>query len=39
MHPETPDRRIIFLDTLGFDDTSKTDTEILIDISEWLKTT
>jgi len=39
MHPETPDRRIVFLDTPGFDDTSKTDTEILIDISEWLKTT
>ncbi|KIM76639.1 hypothetical protein PILCRDRAFT_77616, partial [Piloderma croceum F 1598] len=39
MYPENPDRRIVFLDTPGFDDTSRTDTDILIDISEWLKTT
>jgi predicted GTPase len=38
-HPENPDRQIVFLDTPGFDDTSRTDTEVLIDISEWLKTT
>jgi hypothetical protein len=31
-------RRVLFIDTPGFDDTSVDDTEILERISEWLVT-
>ena len=35
-HPNDPSRRLIFVDTPGFDDTYIDDTEILRLISVWL---
>ena len=35
-HPNDPSRRLIFVDTPGFDDTFIDDTEILRRISVWL---
>jgi hypothetical protein len=37
--PERSDLDILFVDTPGFDDTNKSDVEILDMIAEWLKTT
>jgi flagellar biosynthesis GTPase FlhF len=36
---ERTDFEIVFVDTPGFDDTHKTDIEILKMLAEWLKTT
>ncbi|KAK0649736.1 hypothetical protein B0T16DRAFT_136317 [Cercophora newfieldiana] len=38
-HPDFPDRRVIFVDTPGFDDTLRTDTEVLREIVNWLNVT
>jgi len=38
-HPRFPSRRIVFVDTPGFDDTYVSDTEILRRIANWLKDT
>ncbi|KAJ3553263.1 hypothetical protein NP233_g12686 [Leucocoprinus birnbaumii] len=38
-HPNFPGRNIVLIDTPGFDDTTRTDMEILNMISEWLKKT
>ena len=35
-HPNDPSRRLIFVDTPGFDDTYIDDTEILRRIADWL---
>jgi predicted GTPase len=37
--PDNPRRKFVFLDTPGFDDTHKSDTQILMDIAEWLRET
>jgi len=37
--PERSDLDVLFVDTPGFDDTNKTDVEILNMIADWLKTT
>lgn len=38
-HPHNPNQQIVFLDTPGFDDTSKSDVEVIMDITEWLNAT
>ena len=38
-HPDNPNRNVVFLDTPGFDDTDKTDAEVLMAIAHWLNTT
>jgi hypothetical protein len=37
--PEFPDGDVVFVDTPGFDDTHKSDADILKMIADWLKTT
>jgi hypothetical protein len=37
--PERSDLDVLFVDTPGFDDTNKSDVEILNMIADWLKTT
>jgi hypothetical protein len=36
-HPHDPSRRVVFVDTPGFDDTYVTETEILKRIADWLR--
>jgi GTPase Era involved in 16S rRNA processing len=38
-HPADPNRRLILIDTPGFDDTYRPDTEILRNIADWLEDT
>ncbi|KAG6842249.1 hypothetical protein C0991_000219 [Blastosporella zonata] len=38
-HPDGSGRNIIFVDTPGFDDTEKTDFEVLEQIADWMKET
>jgi hypothetical protein len=38
-HPRGGNRPFVFVDTPGFDDTTKSDTEVLTLIAEWLKQT
>ena len=37
--PEFSDYNIVFVDTPGFDDTKRSDTEVLRMIADWLATT
>ena len=36
LHPDGSERKIVFIDTPGFDDSGRTDYEILKIITEWL---
>ncbi|KAH7909051.1 hypothetical protein BJ138DRAFT_1156161 [Hygrophoropsis aurantiaca] len=38
-HPNDSNRNIVFVDTPGFDDSNRTDYDILRDLSRWLETT
>ncbi|KAH7925401.1 kinase-like protein [Leucogyrophana mollusca] len=38
-HPRQRGRNVVFVDTPGFDDTHRTDYDILKDIAKWLETT
>jgi hypothetical protein len=39
LHPNGSGRKVILVDTPGFDDTDRTDYDILRDIAQWLKIT
>lgn len=39
LHPTIPDRRVFFIDTPGFDNTMRKDSDIVRDVATWLKQT
>lgn len=39
LHPNGSGRKIVLIDTPGFDDTDRTDYDILRSITQWLKVT
>ena len=39
LHPDGKGRKVVLIDTPGFDDTERTDYEVLKAIAEWLKNT